>query len=283
MKDRRAFEAEHVCGIWQADTLYGPYIQAKNKKARTYLVTIIDDKSRLIVGSRFFLADTAANFQSVFKDAVIRFGIPERLFVDNGSPYRNDQLTGICGRLGCVLIHAAVCDGASKGKVERVNRTCRERLLAVLTEEQRSSLDALNGALSAWVASYNNTLHSSLQATPAQTYRKGMGAIREPKDAQWVHECFLNRIARTVRNDATITIDKISYDVPMGLVSTRIEVRLIPNDMDSAHIVVDGTVYPIRPTDRVANSKTPRKDSRYTLRYRKEETDDGDTPTAIPA
>jgi putative transposase len=54
-KDRRAFEAEEVCGIWQADTLYGPYITDGKKKRRTYLMSIIDDKSRLVVGTRFFL------------------------------------------------------------------------------------------------------------------------------------------------------------------------------------------------------------------------------------
>jgi transposase InsO family protein len=281
-RDRRAFEAERVCGIWQADTLYGPYIKAHGRKARTYLVTIIDDKSRLIVGSRFFLADNAANFQSALKDAVIRFGIPERLFVDNGSPYRNDQLCGICGRLGCVLIHAAVCDGAAKGKVERLNRTCRDRLLAVLTEQQKASLEALNAALCAWVNSYNTSGHSALGTTPMDAYRAGASCVRAPKDAQWVHECFLNRVARTVRNDATITIDKVSYDVPMGLVGTRVEVRCIPHDMTTAHIVIDGTAHPIRPTDRVANSKIPREGGRYALRYGKDG-DDGCPSATIPA
>jgi transposase InsO family protein len=282
-KDRRAFEAERVCGIWQADTLYGVYVPTdRGKRARTYLTMVIDDKSRLIVGARFFLSDNAQTFQCVLKDAIIRFGIPERLFVDNGSPYRNDQLTGICGRLGIVLIHAAVADGAAKGKIERANRTCRSRFLAVLTEEQTSSLEALNDALICWVNTYNTTVHSAHGTTPMKAYRKGIDEVRQPKSAEWVSECFLNRITRKVRQDATISIGRISYDVPMGLVNTRVEVRHAPADMSGAHIVSDGAIYPCRPTDYVANSKIPRKGSRYRLEYR-EERDDGIPSAALPA
>lgn len=275
-KDRLAFESEKVCGIWQADTMYGPYVIEGRKSMRTYLMIIIDDKSRLITGARFFLADTAPNFQTVFKDAVIRFGIPEKLFADNGGPYKNDQLTGICGRLGCVLVHAAVGDGAAKGKVERLNRTCRSRLLAVLTDEQKASLEAINSALAKWVSTYNTTVHSALGITPMDAYTKGVGDVRVPKDAAWVAECFLNRISRTVRNDSTVTIDKVSYDVPMQFISTRVEIRHSPKDMSDAHIVADRVTYPIVPTDRVANSKVPRQSLRYRLLYQSAKEGDGD-------
>jgi hypothetical protein len=118
VKDRKAFEAERVLALWQADTLHGPSIEEDGKKRRTYLISVIDDKSRLVCGTRFFLADRAINFQKVLKDAVLRFGLPEKLFVDNGAPYRNDQLSAICGRLGCVLVHAAPRDSAAKGYVK---------------------------------------------------------------------------------------------------------------------------------------------------------------------
>jgi transposase InsO family protein len=160
-KNRRAFEAERVLGLWQADTLYGPYIEEAGKKRRAYLISVIDDKSRLLAGGRFFYADNALNFQKVLKGAVLRYGIPEKLFVDNGAPYRNDQLAGICGSIGCVLIHAAARDGAAKGKIERANRTIRERCLSVLTKDQTASLDALNDAFSAWMTGYNTSVHSA--------------------------------------------------------------------------------------------------------------------------
>jgi transposase InsO family protein len=281
-KDRKAFEAERVCGIWQADTLYGPYVKdASGKSARAYLISIIDDKSRLIVGSRFFFADSAINFQKVFKDAVLRFGIPEKLFVDNGGPYKNSQLSGISGRLGTVLIHAQPGDGAAKGKIERVNRSIRTRMLSVLTPEQTSSLDTLNDALVTWVMKYNTTIHSSIGSTPMDAYRAGQSAVRIPVDAEWVQACFLNQVSRKVKNDATISIDNVSYDVPMIFIGTSVDVFYSPDDMASAHIRFEEDIYPIRPTDKVANSKTRRSTSPYTLDYSLKG-DDDDIYTALP-
>ena len=48
---------------------------------------LIDDASRLIVGYQFFLRDNALNFQIVLKQAIKTYGVPKRLFVDNGTPY----------------------------------------------------------------------------------------------------------------------------------------------------------------------------------------------------
>ena len=116
-KDRKAFEEEFCTGMYQADTLYGPYITVDGTAKRTYCIMIIDDKSRLIVGGKFFFEDNSVNFQNVLKDAIATYGIPTKLYVDNGSSYKNVQLSLICGQLGVVLIHTPVRDGASKGKV----------------------------------------------------------------------------------------------------------------------------------------------------------------------
>lgn len=128
VKDRKAFEAAYFGGLWQADTCYLPYIRESGKSRRTYLIMIMDDHSRMIVGGKLFYQENAANFQQVFRDAVATYGIPHRLYVDNGSPYGNEQLSYICGGVGTVL-HTPVRNGASKGKVERNFRTLKERWL----------------------------------------------------------------------------------------------------------------------------------------------------------
>ena len=45
------------------------------------------------------------------------YGIPDKLYVDNGSSYSNEQLSMICVSLGTLLLHTKIRDGASKGKV----------------------------------------------------------------------------------------------------------------------------------------------------------------------
>ena len=98
-QERLPFEMENANDCWQADTSHGPMITIDGKKVQTYLIQIIDDASRLIVGYQFFLNDNAINFQHVFKQAVKTYGVPKRLFVDNGTPYRNNQLKLICATL----------------------------------------------------------------------------------------------------------------------------------------------------------------------------------------
>jgi len=281
VKDRKAFEASRVCECWQADTLFGPYITDGGKKRRAYLISVIDDRSRLICSSRFYLADNALNFQKVLKDAVIRFGIPEKLYVDNGGTYDNAQLAGICGALGVVLIHTPPFDGAAKGKIERWHRTLRSRCLSVLTPEDTSSLEALNSSLAKWVVTYNTTLHLAISSTPMDAYRKEAGEIRAAESTEWVSECFMNRIIRTVKGDCTITVDKVSYDVPMQFAHIKVEVHFRPDDMDSAYIVADGKHYPIMKTDKQANFKIRRTTSPYNIDYGKG--GEADVPPAIPA
>jgi len=284
-KDRRAFEAERALELWQADTLFGPYVGEGGRRQRAYLVMIVDDKTRLIAGGRFFAADNAYNFQTVFKEAVLRFGIPERLYVDNGAPYRNDQLSAICGALGTVLIHAPARDGAAKGKVERANRTVRGRFLSVLEDRDKGSLDSLNAAFASWAAGYNAREHSAHGRTPMDAYRAEAGSVRAPRSPEWVDECFLNRVTRKVRNDATVSIDRVSYDAPMGLIGQKVEIRFLPGDMGAARVAFEGRDWPLRPTDKVANSKARRAPGGYQIDYSAQggDGDDGLLPPALPA
>jgi putative transposase len=57
-----------------------------------------------------------AAFLPVFKQALLRRGIPKRLYVDNGALYRSTQLTLVCAKLGITLIHARPYMPQGKGK-----------------------------------------------------------------------------------------------------------------------------------------------------------------------
>lgn len=54
-KDRKAFEEEYVGGMYQGDTMYGPYLTENGVRRRTYCIMLLDDKSRMIVAGRFFM------------------------------------------------------------------------------------------------------------------------------------------------------------------------------------------------------------------------------------
>ena len=105
-KECKAYEAASANDIWQADTSQVMRIKVNNKSEIVYLVQIIDDASRLIVGQALTFHDNAIFFQKVLKRAIKVYGIPKVLYVDNGSPYSNEQLSLICASLGIHLVHA---------------------------------------------------------------------------------------------------------------------------------------------------------------------------------
>jgi transposase InsO family protein len=266
IKDRKAFEEEFACGMYQADSLYGPHITENGQRRRTYCIMILDDKTRLIVGGRFFYADNSYNFQKVLKDAVATYGIPRKLYVDNGSPYKNEQLSLICGQLGTVLIHTPIRDGASKGKVERNFRTLRNRFLNVMDPNELNDINQLNEMLFTYIRKHNTTVHSATGYTPSDRYISDLSMVTLPKSPEWLNECFMNRVKRLVRNDATVTIDRTFYDVPMEFMRSRVEIRYLPDDMEHAYLYSEGKKHPIRKTNKVENSKTKRANN-YELNY----------------
>lgn len=268
VRDRKAFEEDAFGRMWQADTCYFPYITENGKSRRVYSVCIIDDHSRLIVGSELFYNDSAANFQKVLKDAISTYGIPSKLLVDNGAPYSNEQLSLICGSLGIALIHTRVRDGASKGKCERFWRSCKERLIYGLDMGTIHSLEQFNGIFRDYIRSYNLMFHTGIQCAPFDRYKATAGQAKPVPSSEWLDECFLNRVYRKVRKDSTVSIDSTCYDVPMQFIGMKVEIRFVPADMSSAFVLYDRTRFPIRRTDKVENCHTKRNNA-PSLQYSK--------------
>jgi transposase InsO family protein len=267
VKDRKAFEEPQFGCMWQADTCYLPYITENGKSRRTYLIMIIDDHSRMIVGGEIFYNDNAYNFQKVLKQAVSTYGIPDKLYLDNGSPYSNEQLTLICDSIATVCLHTPVRDGASKGKVERNFRTLKDRWLHAVDTGQVLSLEDFNEMLRDYIHRHNTTVHSATHETPLNRFIATKEHIRTPKSAEWLDECFHNRIRRKVNNDSTVSIDGAYYDVPPQFIKMKVEIRYLPDDMENAYIFYENVHYPITATDKVANSRTKRNNNLPIINY----------------
>lgn len=271
IKDRKAFEEPEFGCMWQCDTCYLPYITENGKARRTYLIMIIDDHSRLIVGGQIFYNDNAYNFQKVLKQAIATYGIPDKLYLDNGSPYSNEQLTFICGSVGCLELHTPVRDGASKGKVERNFRTLKDRWLNALDTNQIHSLEEFNELLREYIHRHNTTIHSATKESPLDRFLRSREHIRTPKSQEWLDECFHNRIHRKVNNDSCISIDGVYYDAPQQFIGMKVEIRYLPGHMDEAYILYEGVHYPIPATDKVANSRTKRNNTYPSIDYSRKE------------
>lgn len=261
-KERRAFEAPRSNDMWQADTLYGPFADCGGAApSRAYLQMVVDDHSRLVVAARFWGADTAANFQRTLRAAVEVYGLPGKLYVDNGAAYANGQLTGVCARLGVALVHAPVRDGAAKGKIERLNQTCRTTFLDLLDPREALPLAELNDRLADWARAYNAREHSSTGQAPAERWAEGLRGARprRPASPEALADAFRNRETRKVRGDATVTLAGESYDAPAHLVGERLALEWTPGDpSDVWGVDAEGARFRLSPTDRAANWRRPR-------------------------
>jgi hypothetical protein len=218
----------------------------------------VDDHSRLIVGARLFFEDNAYNFQKVLKGAVSTYGIPNKCYCDHGASFENSQLGFICGSIGTVLLHAPVRDGAAKAKIERTFGSLKSRWLNGLDISQIRSLDEFNKELTEATRQHNLTVNSSTGQTPMDRFIATRGHIRAPGPEEWLDGCFMNRIHRKVRNDSTLSLFNMQFDAPMQFMRQTVEVRFLPDRLKEAYIFENGAHVPLKPTDKVANSKAKR-------------------------
>lgn len=262
-KDRKAFEEEYFGALWMADSCYFPFIQDdKGSPRRTFLLMAIDDFSRMIVAAELFFNDNAANFQKLFKNAVATYGICNKIYVDHGGPYDNNQLALVCGNIGTILLHAPIRDGAAKGKIERLFRSAKETWLYGIDTSTIKSIDEFNLKLTEYVRKYNLTVHSMTGETPMDRYLRTRDRLKAPQTREWLDECFLNRERRRVRSDGTLQIRNVQFDVPLQFIGQTVDVRFPPDRIDEACIFYDKTKFPLRKTNKLENARTKRDNPR---------------------
>ena len=116
-KDRRRFAFDKANELWMSDVMHGPSVFADGKRKRkTYLIATLDDATRVVPYAAFAMHENTAAFLPVLQTAILRRGIPKRLYVDNGSAYRSQHLALVCAKLGITLIHARPYQPQGKGR-----------------------------------------------------------------------------------------------------------------------------------------------------------------------
>lgn len=236
--ERKRFAYDTVNTLWQGDMSYGPYLSIDGKKMQTYLFAFIDDCSRVVPFAQFFFSEKTESLSTVFKEALLRRGIPKIVYVDNGKVYRSEVFQVACASLGIVLTHTQPYDAASKGKIERFFGTVKTRFLPTLKVEPASSLDELNQRFWQWLEEdYHRREHASLGMKPHDVYFSQTSRVKLVEDPSSLSHLFLKRQMRKVRHDGTISVQNKLFEVPQKYIGQRIEVRF--ND-DGVYIYENG-------------------------------------------
>jgi transposase InsO family protein len=263
-EERRAYVAEYAGDIWYGDVMHGPRVPMGGGLRKAYLVSLMDDASRLITHSAFCPAETALDIEAVLKQAVLKRGLPVKLVIDNGPAYRAKTLQGICARLGIHLVYCRPYAPQGKGKLERWHRRFRDQFLSELDTSRLRDLGDLNARLWAWLETvYHTTPHSGLEGqTPLQRYQQDLARVRTlGARAARLDELFYHRPTRKVRKDATVSYQGERFEVPYELSGKQVVLVVDPHagkvlGVEDAHGQPLGAATPL---DAVANVQRQRR------------------------
>jgi transposase InsO family protein len=227
----KAFEAPFVNDLWMVDFSPGPVLVHQGKPLGTHLCVLIDDCSRLLPFAAYYGAADTEAFHHALKEAVLRRGLPRKLYTDQGKPFVNHHTALVCAQLGVRLLHCKPYHSWSKGKVERVIQTIQQGFESTLRLEGQaaSTLEEINRKFSAWVQIvYHQRPHSSTGASPEARYQLAAKNLRRLEPGLDIDPLFYVHLERTVRKDGTVRLDGALYEVPLSLRALKIQLRLDP-------------------------------------------------------
>jgi putative transposase len=235
------YEATRPNERWIGDVLVGPFVphprQAGSRRARLFL--LVDDHSRLLVHGSWCSDENTRAGQQVLRAALLRRGLPEQIYVDNGAPFANAALQRTCAVLAIHLIHSRPYSPEGRGKQERLNRVIRERFLLEAEAAGIRNLDELNDRFLAWTETYLNCrVHAETGQTPIARFQSlGPPVAVDPK---LLYEAFRWSCLRKVSRTATISLLGNRYQVDSALVGRQVELRYDPEDLTRISVFFQG-------------------------------------------
>ncbi len=264
VKGRKRFEMDRFGELWVGDFMHGPVLEAP-KKRKAILLAFIDDYSRMIVGHRWGLAETTLPVEQVFKEALLKFGKADKIYVDNGPSFSSDYLRLVCAKLDIALVHSKPYDSPSRGKIERFWRTVRG---SFLPDFNGTTLRELNDAFDIWLRDqYHMVNHAGISCRPIDRYQLSLSEHpRTRVNEDVLEELFLATTTRKVNKDATISFNSLIYEVPAQYIGKRIEIRYRQDNPYELFIYEnDQRITAIKVVDARANGKSYKPRERTTV------------------
>jgi putative transposase len=219
------FEASAPNELWVGDALHGPIVG----RHKAILFAFLDDHARLLTGYRWVTAEDTLRAEAALRSGLGARGVPDAVYVDNGSPFVSTQLLRACASLGVRLIHSRPGRPEGRGKIERFFRTVRDQFLVDVGPADIDDVARLNQLFAAWVETvYHRATHSETGQTPLERFA---GGTPRYASAAQLHEAFLWSETRTVTKTATVSLHANTYEVDAALVGRRVELVFDPFDL----------------------------------------------------
>lgn len=254
------FEADRINEIWTGDTLHTIKIAGR----KVYVLGIIDDHSRLLVGYQCVFHDDAARFLALFRHTIAHYGVPSALYVDNGSPFIDEALLRTCARLGIRVTHSTPGQPEGRGKIERMFKTVREQFLVEIHGDPDNPVGhyvadraAMQQALHLWATRiYHRQKHSETGQTPNDRWADGDPG--ELPTAEQLRQAFAWTVQRTVSKTATVSLEGNRYTVDPFLVRRKVELHYDPFDLTKIEVYWAGRLVGKAVPERISRHAHPK-------------------------
>jgi len=239
----------------QGDIKYGPRLPiGKNGKLeKTYLSTLVDDHSRLVLASGFYDNEGEEVVEDTVRKAILKYGKPDSFYFDNGSGYKSKNLTKSLLSLGIKVLHAKPYAPQSKGKVEKFNGLVNTFIKEAELKKYRT-LEKLNEAWQLFVEDYyHDEPHDGIKEyylsvgmsypeegiTPRQEWNRDSKALVF-LDSATVGDAFIHTVKRDVDKGACISFKGRKYEVSTSLIGAKVTVAYDPMDIDTITVSYPG-------------------------------------------
>ena len=249
------FQRKKRNDLWQSDIKYGCKVSVNGTKKQTYLLTLIDDKTRMIMHAEFYGTQKLPILEDCFRKALLKFGKPVDILVDNGKIFVSKWFKLACARFGIHHISAKPYSAKTKGKCEKYHQRVDE-FLREFELEPEQTLDNLNRKFAIYLdEGYIHDTHEAVKIekrdpktgailqvrkrTPYQAY------IEDPAKVKYIsstecREAFLWEEQRTVDKSGCIKFSGVVFDVGVALLRRRVDIRYDPFDISIIEIWHEG-------------------------------------------
>jgi putative transposase len=258
---RLRWQAERPGALWHGDVCHGPALLVDGRSRPLRIHAFLDDASRYVVALEAHHAEREVDMLGMLVAALRRHGLPDALYLDNGSTYVGEALRLGCERLGVTLLHARPYDPQARGKMERFWRTLRQGCLDHLGS--LTSLPEVQVRLGAFLDQhYHLAPHAGLMGkTPAEVWdaseRQGKADV---VSEEMLRRALTVRARRRVRRDTTVAIDGRDFELDQGFLAGRlVTVAYSLVGDDPPWVEHDGKRFALRPVDVLANAKKKRR------------------------
>lgn len=239
----RRFQRKSRNSLWHSDIKYGPFlpIGSNGEKKQVYLVTFMDDATRFILHGEFYPTLDQIIIEDCFRKALLKYGLPDSVYFDNGKQYRNKWMARTCSKLGIRLLFAKPYSPEATGKIERFNRVVDSFLNEALLEKPQT-LDRLNELFNIWTNEcYLNKPHSALgeSISPLSCYNSDSKPLKLV-DIDTLANAFLHCEERKVDKAGCISFEGRKYEVGLNFIGQKVDVIYDPADISTLTIEYEG-------------------------------------------